>query len=189
MRQREVAFLAIGLIVGLLIGGLLFSTNENLRRLISGSAVAVEIEDPVYYLLELNTVRDWLTETNATAEPVDENEIAQAVERIRALSSTTDFRVALLETQDDIDLLLGQAYTRLGGPVVTAESLETTPYAACLGMESDPYAALPGLFVYMQVPSSGASALPETWVPLEEPKENTLFWQLLDCQPLTESQT
>lgn len=199
MRTRDFAFLVVGLIFGLLVGVILLGST-GLGSALLGTAGIRPQADPVYYLVDLEESETWLTDSY-----VDEADaISQAFNNVAQLVTTENFAQTVLDTQDDIDLIISRSFTALTGtvgdqldavettlPVPTPaatpqpllQSLSDGNVSACLGLDENPY-NIDGyaLYLYVEVPETQAQFLPESWTQLEVPKEDDLFWQRLACQ-------
>jgi hypothetical protein len=202
MKTREVSFLAVGLIVGLLLGAVVIGSSADLRSSLFGAAAtANSVVTPSYYLVDMPTTRDWLVEAY-----VDEAElIDEAIDKIEDLSLASDFREALTESEEAVDLVLAKTHFALSGVMANAEDLEATEtpteeptalptplvneeFAAdvvsCLGLDDNPYNLDgPSFYMYFEVPAEGVDEMPEEWELLDEPLDRALYWQLIDCLP------
>lgn len=199
MKTREISFLAVGLIVGLLLGALVIGSSADLRSSLFGAAAtANSAVTPSYYLVDMPTTRDWLVEAYVDeAEAIDE-----AITKIEDLALARDFREALDETEPEIDFVLAKTHFALSGAVAedeaTAEPTEEptalpTPLVneefasdvvTCLGLDDNPYNLDgPAFYMYLEIPAEGVDELPEEWELLDEPLDRALYWQLIDCLP------
>lgn len=190
MRGREVRFLALGLVVGLLFGAVLVGTNAELRTNLFGSALPPTATS-AYYLVDLASTSDWLTEKAAAEAAATDGEIlTDSLQEVNELPAAENFREAFRTAQTAIDKVLTETYVALGGESL-AQPLSDVQQAAtfaCLGLDDNPYSTSgPGLYMYMKIPTQAVGSVPTTWEALETPKENDLYWQLLACQPNVES--
>lgn len=202
MKTREISYLAVGLIVGLLLGALVIGSSDDLRSSLFGAAAtANSAVTPSYYLVDMPTTRDWLVETYVDeADAIDE-----AITKIEDLALARDFREALDEAEPEIDLVLAKTHFALSGAVAEAEAtaepteeptalptpLVNEEFASdvvtCLGLDDNPYNLDgPAFYMYLEIPAEGVDELPEEWELLDEPLDRALYWQLIDCLPKPE---
>jgi hypothetical protein len=199
MKRREVVFLGIGLVVGLLVG-LALMGNDDVRGSLFGTAGLTTSAPPAYFLVDMSESRDWLTNTYT-----DQAErISTAFNNVAPLITTSDFGEVVRGAEEDIHLIVDSAYAALTGlvpqsampaptpvppPNSLLDSLSDGNVSTCLGLDENPY-NVDGyaLYLYIEVPSTQTQVIPETWERLSEPKEDDLFWQRLACQSLGQAQ-
>lgn len=198
MKRRDIGLIGIGLIVGLLAGVLLMSSDD-VRGGLFGTAGLTVNAPPAYYLVDMGESRSWLTATYADQA----DRISEAFDRVTPLITTNNFAETVRSTQEDINLIVDSAYIALTG-LIPQNASEATPeplpdpllnslaegnVTACLGLDENPY-SVDGyaLYLYVQIPSTQSQFVPETWLQLSEPKEDDLFWQRLACQVLGQAQ-
>lgn len=210
MKSREIAFLVGGLVTGLVVSFILLSSPE-LRLSLFGTAGLVPGSTPAYYLVDMDTTEQWLTELYPTEDEI----IATAMERLNTLTTTETFSETIRETQPDMDYILARSYAALTGVDPTFErALPNMPavelpeiaqadrpsplftstsdgdFSACLGIDENPYNVNGyALYMYYQIPSSQAANMPSSWTALELPKDDDLYWQRLACQSLIANAT
>jgi hypothetical protein len=185
MRQRELMYLAAGLVVGVLVSVLLVVGGI----VTPGSGVQPASVDLSYFQVDMQAARTWVLETSS-ADAIEAAEagdaLAASIDQIEALPSAENFRQGLRDAEGAIDMFLSQSYRLIAGTDVPGQSaaLDQEEILTCLGMDDDPYNVEgPVFYLYVKVPSEQASVLPATWTPLDAPKNNDLYWQLLSCQP------
>jgi hypothetical protein len=193
MRGREIGYLVIGLIVGLMIGGIAASGNDTLRKLFGCAGCDPSEAKSVYYQVDLESAGQWLLDAHAdapTPTAIDNDtqvDLAQAIDQIASLPDAPNFRQGLRDSQEAIGTVLTEAFRTLGGQETTdntSQSVQNLPVRACLGLNDDPYSESgPALFLYLKVPEEEVPHVPEAWEQLAQPKENDLYWQLLACHP------
>ena len=185
MRQRELIYLAAGLVVGVLVSVLLVVGGV----VTPGSGVQPAAVDLKYFQVDMQEARTWVLEASqaeATDVAEDGDALAASIDQIEALPSADNFREGLREAEGAIDTFLSHSYALVAGTSVPTQSagLDQEEILTCLGMDDDPYNVEgPVFYLYVKVPSEQASVLPATWTPLDAPKNNDLYWQLLSCQP------
>jgi hypothetical protein len=185
MRRRELTYLAVGLVVGVLVSVLLVVGGV----VSPGSGVQPAPANLSYYQVELATARTWLLETSpagATETVEDTDALVASIDQIEALPSAENFREGLRDAEGAIETVLSHSYLLVAGTDVPGQSaaLDQEEILTCLGMDDDPYNVEgPVFYLYVKVPSEQASVLPATWIALDAPKNNDLYWQLLSCQP------
>ncbi|HLU08758.1 MAG TPA: hypothetical protein VK003_03770 [Oceanobacillus sp.] len=198
MKRRDFGLIGIGLLIGLLAGVVVMS-NDGLRDGLLGTAGLTPGAPPAYYLVDMGESRNWLTGTYAEQA----NDLSAAFDRITPLITTTNFGETVRAVEQDINLIVVNAYTALTGlapanaAVPTPEplpdpllgSLSDGDVSTCLGLDENPY-NVDGyaLYLYIEIPSTQTQFVPETWERLSEPKDDDLFWQRLACQSLEQAQ-
>lgn len=200
MKRREVGFLAIGVVFGLLLGILLIGSSDGLRNSLFGTAGLTRGAEPAYFLADMSATEAWL----ASLYPEEAQRFETVFDNLSVLVDPgVNFREAFREVQNDIDLVVQRAFTALTGavraegavpapeqiPGPILSSLSEGAISACLGLDENPY-NLEGyaLYLYVEVPSTQVQFMPETWDRLAAAKDSDLFWQLLACQSLLETQ-
>jgi hypothetical protein len=181
MKPREIAFLAVGLVVGLGMGIFTTATNRDLSQLLSGTAGLPT--DSAYYLVDVATAGEWLIAQQG--DETDES-LNVAVETVVGLVEAENFRTALVDAESAITEVISTVYTAVGGDSSEASgtSVEDAPASACLGLDDNPYSVEgAGLYIYLKLPAEQTDRLPEEWEAIETPKTNDLYWQLLACYP------
>ncbi|MBN2303258.1 MAG: hypothetical protein JXQ72_02195, partial [Anaerolineae bacterium] len=197
LNNREITLMVISVVVGLLLGMILVGSSDDLRTSLFGTAAedkneeqAVATETVQYYLVDVPSAQDWLAEkypANVEVSQVAADELAKLIEAF-------EFRSAFLKAKEDgyVDAILPQMYAALAG-VENVEALkvdENNPMSVCLGLDDDLYGE-PGIYLYLTVPANQVKdvGIPETaaWKMLDEPKSDTLYWQLLACYPEPEA--
>lgn len=197
MKQRDIGFLVIGSIVGVLIGIALMS-SDSVRTGLFGTAGLRPAAEPSYYLVDMDVSRNFLVEKF----PDEEEILTTAFTNVAALTDPEiNFAETFRATQPDVDLIVNRAYIALTGlvpqvlpdtvPALTEDlipeplltSLADGTVSSCLGIDENPY-NLAGylLYLYVEIPSTQGSVIPSDWVLLEEPRDNELYWQRLACQ-------
>lgn len=199
MKSRDIGLLAVGLVVGLLTGMLLLSSDD-IRDSLFGTAGFSAAAAPSYYLVDTAQSREWLVSTY----PEDSAAIDTAFDNVEPLLTTTNFAETVRAAQPDIDLIVSSAYTALTGltpsnPVVPTpdpmpssllQSLSDGNVSTCLGLDENPYNVNGyALYLYVEIPSTQVQFVPESWEHLGGPKEDDLFWQRLACQSLERAQS
>lgn len=198
MKRRDFGLIGIGLLIGLLAGVVVMS-SDGLRDGLFGTAGLTPGAPPAYYLVDMGESRNWLTGTYAEQA----NDLSAAFDRITPLITTTNFGETVRAVEQDINLIVVNAYTALTGlapanaAVPTPEplpdpllgSLSDGDVSTCLGLDENPY-NVDGyaLYLYIEIPSTQTQFVPETWERLSEPKDDDLFWQRLACQSLEQAQ-
>lgn len=198
MKRREFGFIGIGLLVGLL-AGIVVMSSDSVRDSLFGTAGLTAGSPPAYYLVDMNESRGWLTSTYL--ERADE--LSAAFDRVAPLITTSNFGETVRSVEEDINLIVANAYSALTGlaPVNTTiptpdplpnpllGSLSDGEVSTCLGLDENPY-NVDGyaLYIYIEIPSTQTQFAPETWERLSEPKDDDLFWQRLACQTLGQAQ-
>jgi hypothetical protein len=198
MKRRDFGMLIIGLVVGLLAGLIALSSND-LREGLFGTAGLSAAVQPAYYLVETGETRNWI----ASTYPTEADSLSTAFNNVAPLITTSNFAETFRAVQEDINLIVDRSYTALTGqtpdsstvpapdplPDPLLNSLADGDVSACLGLDENPY-NVDGyaLYLYLEIPSSQAELMPDTWQRLSEPKEDDLFWQRLACQSLGQAQ-
>src|SRR5688572_9359560 len=124
MRQRELMYLATGLVVGVLVSLLLVSTGV---LMLTGAAGNEGPTDSRYYQVDLATVRSWVMETSAATatETVEESDaLAASIDQIEALPSADNFRQGLRDAEGAINTVLSYSYTLVAGTEVPGQTAE-----------------------------------------------------------------
>lgn len=198
MKRRDSGFLALGLMIGLLVGILALS-SEGLRDGLFGTAGLNVAAQPAYYLVDMDDSREWLIATY----PDQSAPLATAFDSVEPLLTAANFAETFRAAQPDINLIVDRFYTALTG-LTPASTLAPTPEAlpdpllnsladgavsACLGLDENPY-NIEGyaLYLYLEIPSTQIEYVPESWQHLSEPKDDDLFWQRLACQSFGQAQ-
>jgi hypothetical protein len=198
MKSRDLGFVVVGLIVGLLVGVVLMG-SAGLRDSLFGTAGFSAGVPPTYYLVDTAEARSWL----GAAYPDQRAQVDTAFNDVAPLITTSNFAEVVRSAQPQIDLIVNSTYAALTGliPATAAASLPPAPpsplltslsdgnVAACLGLDENPY-NVDGyaLYLYIEIPSTQAQLVPETWERLDQPKDDDLFWQRLACQSLEQAQ-
>jgi hypothetical protein len=183
MRRREMLFLAVGLVVGLLAGMAVIGTSDDLRTSLFGTATSSKTKDMMYYLVELPTAQSWLAEKY----PDDSTKLGDAVNKIVDIPPA-DLPDEIMNQKEAVEVVLPQMYAALTSTKNLNEIKVSpdSPTSACLGLDDDPYNMDgPILYLYITVPVEQAKkvGIPQDWQKLDTPKTNVLYWQLLDCYP------
>jgi hypothetical protein len=197
MKQRDIGFLVIGSVLGVLIGIALMS-SDSVRQSLFGTAGLRPAAEPSYYLVDMDTSRNFLVEKF----PEEEDLLTTAFTNVAELANPeANFAATFRATQPDVDLIVARAYTALTGlvpqglpdtvpalaedliPSPLLTSLADGPVSSCLGIDENPY-NLAGylLYLYVEIPGTQGSVIPADWVLLEAPRDNELYWQRLACQ-------
>jgi len=205
MKRRDLGWLAIGLVFGLVVSLVVLSSSDELRQSLFGTAGLTPAAEPSYLLVDMDASRNWLVEMYSAEEEI----ITQSFADIALLTDPmANFREVILATQPDVELIVNRAYTALTGqppraiptgiptldavnlPSPLLPSLADGEVSTCLGIDENPY-NIDGyrLYLYVQVPVTQLDALPTVWERLDEPKDDDLFWQRLACQSLTAETT
>lgn len=204
MKSRDLIFLAIGLVFGLVVGLVLLSSSDLTGSLFGTAGLNATVE-PAYYLADMDASRNWMVELY----PDEEEALTTAFGNIVPLTDPlANFREVILLAQPDIDYIVNRAFVGLTGTVPEADptgipllnsdslpapllrSLADGNVTTCLGIDENPY-SIEGytLYLYTELPVTQIDTLPSTWERLDEPKTNDLYWQRLACQALTVGST
>jgi hypothetical protein len=195
MRTRDLLF-GIG---GTLLGAVLVLILSSAGVLpLSGTAGITPASPPAYFLVEMDDAQEWLSATF----PAEVEQLTAAFASVDALRTTQTFADSVRGAQNDISYLTARSFTALTGlpaqqspnlseplpvldplPVGLLPSLSDGDVSSCLGIDENPY-NLDGYTLYLNVelPQSQVASVPESWLSLDAPIQNDLFWQLLDCQ-------
>lgn len=198
MKRRDIGLLGIGLLVGLLAGVLVMS-SDSVRDGLFGTAGLTTASPPAYYLVDMRESRGWLTGTYLDRA----DELSAAFDRVAPLITTSNFGEMVRSVEQDINLIVVNSYSALTGlapvnstvptpdplPDPLLGSLSDGDVSTCLGLDENPY-NVDGyaLYLYIEIPSTQTQFAPETWERLSEPKDDDLFWQRLACQSLGQAQ-
>jgi hypothetical protein len=198
MKSRNLGYGLVGLIVGLVIGILLMS-SDGIRDSLFGTAGFSTSASPAYYLVDTTESRTWLS----AAYPDQRAQLDTAFNTVAPLITTSNFGEIVRSAQPSINLIVDSAYAALTGQVLASatttllaappnpllNSLSDGNVAVCLGLDENPY-NVDGyaLYLYVEIPSTQAQLVPETWERLDQSKEDDLFWQRLACQSLEQAQ-
>ncbi len=186
MSRREIALLIAGLVIGLLVGTVMIGSNEGLRTALFGAAATPPPEPaPAYYLVDLPTVSEWLTE----AQPEMGEELRDAVDQVVGLSTLADLTDEFVNAENTVKTALTGIYAALVGAEaaegIAIEARQPNALDAdlslCLGMDYSPYLTEPTMYLYVTVPADQVVDVPDEWERLENPKQNDIFWLLLGC--------
>jgi len=192
MKRREITLLVVGFLVGLLLGMVSVGSSKDLRTALFGTAADDDSDsdlarpkDITYYLVDLPTAQEWLTEKYPEA---DTEELDTVVNEIGKLSTSSDFREDYKNAEVYVETMLPQMHGALTGAenLDELESTANSSVSVCLGLNDDPYSMTgPMLYLYLAVPTSDLkkAGIPASWEKLDGPKTNDLYWQLLACYP------
>src|SRR5690606_29511762 len=94
------------------------------------------------------------------------------------------------DAQPEVSALLPQVASALSTSAPAGDPAEELGWATCLGLDDNPYRSQPTLYFYVTILANQADQIdvPDSWERLERPKANALFWQLLACYPLPDSE-
>jgi hypothetical protein len=181
--RREVLNLAVGFVIGLLIGMILVGSSDDLRESLFGTAGDKEKKPASldYYLVDLQIAQGWLQEKFP-----DKSEDLQKSISVLTTIPAAGFAFDYQAVEQDIQFLLPQAYAALVGEKDPANLKVSAddPIVACLGVDDDPYQGIT-MYLYVTIPSSKAADLeiPKEWEKLDEAKSDDLYWKLVGCFP------
>ncbi|MBW4435621.1 MAG: hypothetical protein KME04_00695 [Pleurocapsa minor GSE-CHR-MK-17-07R] len=193
MKRRDIAFLAFGGVLGLVVA-LVLLTSPDIQRALSGTAMGIDAE-PAYLIVDNEQAQQWLL----SVYPDDEEAILSAFANAGRLATTTTFPETFREVEADINQLSDRAFAALTGrlPDADAEPSFALPDAlltdtaagdivSCVGLDENPY-NFDGYSVelYMEIPSTQLVNLPSEWATHDDPMSRSLFWQRLACHALT----
>lgn len=195
MRRRDAAFFALGGLVGAVLA-VIVAVTAPFTGSLSASAIGPAAL-PQYYLINMADAQEWLISTF----PDDAPALSAAFANTAVLTTTDDFAQSVRDTQADINLLVDRSFVALTGrlpetpltdvevttlPEPLLQSLSDGDVSTCLGLDENPY-NIDGyaLLLYMEVPETQDEFLPASWQRLDEPQDDSLFWQRLACQSLT----
>jgi hypothetical protein len=194
MKRRDVAFLAFGAVLGLVVA-LILATSPDIQRALSGTALGIDAE-PAYLIVDNQQAQEWLL----SVYPDDEQAILAAFDSAARLTTTTTFPETFREVEPDIQALADRAFAALTGRLPEGDDAEaafTPPDAlltdtaagdimTCVGLDENPY-NFDGYSIelYMEVPSTQLVNLPAEWATHDDPMNRSLFWQRLACHALT----
>jgi hypothetical protein len=182
MKRREMLILVAGFAVGLLLGMTVIGTSSDLRTSLFGTAGSTTEKDSEYYLIDLETAQNWLTDRY----PESSDKLQASVTVLTKLPAAVNFPVDFKAAEKDIKVVLPQAYAALTN-AKDPENLQVNPdsqLSACLGLDDNPYQGS-ALYLYLTVPKDQVKKLdiPKDWQKLKNPKLNILYWKLLACYP------
>ncbi len=186
MKAREMLFMIGGLVVGLALGAALIGTSEDLRTGLFGTAADpgggtdpnIEFRPGQFYLVDFDEAEDWLQEI----EPEVAEELEQDINSVQGLESASDLGQHFRDNQDSVDTVLFTMHnTLLREEGVSDENL--AGFATCIGIDTDPYSTQPGLYLYLEIPSSVEGNIPANWQKLDGPRENNMLWSTTCFKP------
>ncbi len=197
-----------GAFVGVVIGVLLMLLALRVPQLnLEGTSANPEENDELarvvpasYFLVGVPETGEWLGETYEDLEDAPETiaVAAEEIDKLAELPTVQEFREGVKESEDYINTLLYSVESAVQGEkeIDIEKALEEEDERVaededaliCLGIEDNPYEIEgPKLYVYMRIHEDQMEEvndnLPEDWEPLEESKENDLYWSLLACRP------
>lgn len=206
LNRREVTVLISGLIVGLLLGMVMVSLDEDLALFgtAGGSDKTGQNKDDkssvLYYRVPLTEAQTWLGEKYPELTEEKQQEWTDAFAKIDALPTSADFFADADVLREDISEntssnVLDDFYAALTG--VEADKLNEISQldvnegiSTCLGLYDDPMEA--GMYLYLKVTSEEAKKLelPKEWedLKLQKPAENDILWIDMGCFPNVEAQ-
>ncbi len=206
LNRREVTVLISGLIVGLLLGMVMVSLDEDLALFgtAGGSGSSGQNKDDkssvLYYRVPLTEAQAWLGEKYPELTEEKQQEWTDAFAKIDALYTSADFFADAETIRADISgnttsNILDDFYAAFAG--VEADKLDEISQldinegiSTCLGVWDDP--AEGGMYLYLKVTSEEAKKLelPKEWEDLKLPKpaENDILWIDMGCFPNVEAQ-
>ncbi len=206
LNRREVTVLISGLIVGLLLGMVMVSLDEDLALFgtAGGSGSSGQNKDDktsvLYYRVPLTEAQAWLGEKYPELSEEKQQEWTDAFAKIDALPTSADFftdadALRLDISDNTASNVLDDFYAALTG--VEADKLNEISQldinegiSACLGLYDDPMQ--PGMYLYLKVTSEEAKKLelPKEWeeLKLQKPAENDILWIDMGCFPNVEAQ-
>lgn len=186
MKRKEMTFLAIGLLVGFLIGAAANSEDVNLFGTAGVEEPKAETQrasqQVVFYAAELPQVTEWLAASAATTNTA----LSADVE---AVNTITDQAIAGQSLVQDTTTGTYSAFMRdiVGQLSSNQANLDTLAgdgsLKMCVGYEEDLYnpGAAPVTYVAIEIEAAELQNLdiPANWQELQQPKST--FWTLIFC--------
>jgi hypothetical protein len=207
LNRREVTVLISGLVVGLLLGMVMVSLDEDLALFGTAGGEGKNAEnkgdkgDVLYYRVPLEDAQTWLMTTYPELSEEKQQEWGEAFAKISALPTSADFFTQADVMRDDIanntsGNVLDDFYAALTG--VEADKLDEVSQleinegvTTCLGLYDSPVPDELGMYVYLKLSDDEAKKLelPKEWedLKLQKPAENDILWLDMGCYPDVES--
>lgn len=172
IKPKEIQFLALGLIIGLVVGlgasatGL-FGTAVNDDE---GGGTAIEIDPSLFYLVEFEEAEEWL---EGQSEADVNSDLEADLERVRELVNASDAG-GVADSQGAINNVLLTLHNLL---LKNTENIAAENFATCIGLNRDPYGGA-GVFLYLEVPQTLAADVPQEWEAKrsDKPQESGILW-------------
>lgn len=195
MYRKNILFLLVGLVGGLIIGfvvGVILVDEEEATP-VTPPAERRVVENKSFFLVSFEDINTWLASTDIE---MTDDQLAD-MENVQGISDSETLTLYFSDTEseeyDVVNNVLSMVYNTLLTETNTeVDNNETPPFLVCLGILNDPYSPEPGLRVYVEIPVEVTDEMPDKWDEnrLEGPMDENPLWSSECYDPsISESNT